>query len=138
MATDCLKLNQVLCLCEHPKYTAEKVVQLFFGLLLLIMWSVVGSQRQRRDLQYVNPFSGSVSVSPLLMCLAGQSDTDTSNSITSQDSRQGEPLAVEPVVKVTPDLLTAHCGLLTNLLAILPDFTLIAIRHNQLLQALAR
>lgn len=57
MATDCLKLNQVLCLCEHPKYTAEKVVQLFFGLLLLIMWSVVGSQRQRRDLQYVNPFS---------------------------------------------------------------------------------
>uniref|UniRef100_A0A669D743 Rotatin n=1 Tax=Oreochromis niloticus TaxID=8128 RepID=A0A669D743_ORENI len=81
--------------------------------------------------------SGSVSVSPLLMCLAGQSDTDTSNSITSQDSRQGEPLAVEPVVKVTPDLLTAHCGLLTNLLAILPDFTLTAIRHNQLLQALA-
>lgn len=72
------------------------------------------------------------------MCLAGQSDTDTSNSITSQDSRQGEPLAVEPVVKVTPDLLTAHCGLLTNLLAILPDFTLTAIRHNQLLQALAR
>lgn len=136
MATDCLKLNQVLCLCEHPKYTAEKVVQLFFGLLLLIMWSVVGSQR--RDLQYVNPFSGSVSVSPLLMCLAGQSDTDTSNSITSQDSRQGEPLAVEPVVKVTLDLLTAHCGLLTNLLAILPDFTLTAIRHNQLLQALAR
>lgn len=67
----------------------------------------------------------------------GQSDTDTSNSITSQDSRQGEPLAVEPVVKVTPDLLTAHCGLLTNLLAILPDFTLTAIRHNQLLQALA-
>uniref|UniRef100_A0AAX7UVT3 Rotatin N-terminal domain-containing protein n=1 Tax=Astatotilapia calliptera TaxID=8154 RepID=A0AAX7UVT3_ASTCA len=90
----------------------------------------------KRDLQYVNPFSGSVSVSPLLMCLAGQSDTDTSNSITSQDSRQGEPLAVEPVVKVTPDLLTAHCGLLTNLLAILPDFTLTAIRHNQLLQAL--
>lgn len=45
MATDCLKLNQVLCLCEHPKYTAEKVVQLFFGLLLLIMWSVVGRDR---------------------------------------------------------------------------------------------
>uniref|UniRef100_A0A3Q2X1X5 Rotatin n=1 Tax=Haplochromis burtoni TaxID=8153 RepID=A0A3Q2X1X5_HAPBU len=98
--------------------------------------SSLSTSSTRRDLQYVNPFSGSVSVSPLLMCLAGQSDTDTSNSITSQDSRQGEPLAVEPVVKVTPDLLTAHCGLLTNLLAILPDFTLTAIRHNQLLQAL--
>ncbi|XP_029955033.1 rotatin isoform X2 [Salarias fasciatus] len=67
----------------------------------------------------------------------GQSDTDTSSSVTSQDSRQGEPSAVEHVVIVTPDLLTAHCGLLTNLLAILPDFTLSAIRHNQLLQALA-
>ncbi|XP_019132082.2 rotatin isoform X1 [Larimichthys crocea] len=67
----------------------------------------------------------------------GQSDTDTSNSVTSQDSRQGEPSSVEPVVMVTPDLMTAHCGLLTNLLAILPDFTLTAIRHNQLLQALA-
>ncbi|XP_070783994.1 rotatin [Enoplosus armatus] len=67
----------------------------------------------------------------------GQSDTDTSGSVTSQDSRQGEPSAVEPVVMVTPDLMTVHCGLLTNLLAILPDFTLTAIRHNQLLQALA-
>ncbi|XP_029314100.1 LOW QUALITY PROTEIN: rotatin [Cottoperca gobio] len=67
----------------------------------------------------------------------GQSDTDTSDSLTSQDSRQGEPSAVEPVVMVTPDLMTAHCGLLTNLLAILPDFTLTAIRHDQLLRALA-
>ncbi|XP_032359217.1 rotatin isoform X2 [Etheostoma spectabile] len=67
----------------------------------------------------------------------GQSDTDTIDSLGSQDSRQGEPSAVEPVVMVTPDLMTAHCGLLTNLLAILPDFTLTAIRHNQLLQALA-
>ncbi|KAM7369970.1 hypothetical protein PAMP_011257 [Pampus punctatissimus] len=67
----------------------------------------------------------------------GQSDIDTSDSVTSQASQQGEPSAVEPVVIVTPDLLTAHCGLLTNLLAILPDFTLTAIRHNQLLQALA-
>lgn len=71
------------------------------------------------------------------MCLIGQSDTDNSDSVTSQDSREGEPLAVEPVVMVTPDLLMAHCGLLTNLLAILSDFTLTAIRHNQLLQALA-
>ncbi|XP_047424746.1 rotatin [Mugil cephalus] len=67
----------------------------------------------------------------------GQSDTDSSNSVASQDSRQGEPSAVEPVVMVTPDLLTAHCGLLTNLLAVLPDFTLAAIRNNQLLQVFA-
>nr|CBN81897.1 Rotatin [Dicentrarchus labrax] len=80
---------------------------------------------------------GGASISCLLMCFTGQSDTDTSESVTSQDSRQGEPSAVEPVVMVTPDLMMAHCGLLTNLLAILPDFTLTAIRHNQLLQALA-
>ncbi|KAM8730870.1 rotatin isoform 3-T3 [Acanthopagrus schlegelii] len=67
----------------------------------------------------------------------GQSDTDTSDSVASQDSRQGEPSAAEPVVMVTPDLMAAHCGLLTNLLAILPDFTLTALRHNQLLQGLA-
>lgn len=71
------------------------------------------------------------------MCLTGQSDTDTSDSVASQDSRQGEPSAAEPVVMVTPDLMAAHCGLLTNLLAILPDFTLTALRHNQLLQGLA-
>lgn len=72
------------------------------------------------------------------MRLTGQSDTDTSNSGTSQDSRRGRPSAAEPVVMVTPDLLTAHCGLLTNLLAILPDFTLTATRHNHLLRVLAR
>ncbi|KAM4606021.1 rotatin [Polymixia lowei] len=67
----------------------------------------------------------------------GQSDTDTGDSVISQDSRQGEPAATESVVMVTPDLLTAHCGLLTNLLAVLPDFTLDALRHSQLLQSLA-
>uniref|UniRef100_A0A8C5N7G8 Rotatin N-terminal domain-containing protein n=1 Tax=Gouania willdenowi TaxID=441366 RepID=A0A8C5N7G8_GOUWI len=68
----------------------------------------------------------------------GQSETDTSDSVTSQDSCQDKPLAIGPVVIATPHLLTAHCGLLSNLLAVLPDFTLTAIRHNQLLQALAR
>ncbi|XP_020501996.2 rotatin isoform X1 [Labrus bergylta] len=67
----------------------------------------------------------------------GQSDTDTSDAVTSQDSRLGEPLAMEPVVMVTPELMAAHCGLLANLLAILPESTLTAVRHNQLLQALA-
>lgn len=67
----------------------------------------------------------------------GQSETENSDSLTSQDSQQSEPAAAEPVVIVTPDLLLAHCGLMSNLLAILPDFTINAIRHNQILQALA-
>lgn len=75
--------------------------------------------------------------SSLLMCPTGQSDTDTSDCITPPDSQQDAPSAVDPVVMVTPDLMAAHCDLLTNLLAILPDFTLTALRHNQLLQALA-
>lgn len=71
------------------------------------------------------------------MCLTGQSDTDTSDSVTSQDTQQEDGrAAVDPVVMVTPELMTAHCGLLNNLLAILPDFTLTALRHNQILQAL--
>lgn len=72
------------------------------------------------------------------MCDIGQSETENSDSLTSQDSQQSEPAAAEPVVIVTPDLLLAHCGLMSNLLAILPDFTINAIRHNQILQALAR
>uniref|UniRef100_A0AAV2L739 Rotatin N-terminal domain-containing protein n=1 Tax=Knipowitschia caucasica TaxID=637954 RepID=A0AAV2L739_KNICA len=67
----------------------------------------------------------------------GQSDTDTSASVSSQDSLHGESATVEPIVIVTPDLLSAHCGLLGNLLSIVPDFTLSAIRQHQLLQALA-
>ncbi|XP_029698407.1 rotatin isoform X3 [Takifugu rubripes] len=67
----------------------------------------------------------------------GQSDTDINSSMTSPDSQQKVPTAPDPIVMVTPDLMTAHCGLLTNLLAILPDFTLSALRHVRLLQALA-
>ncbi|XP_075906423.1 rotatin isoform X2 [Nelusetta ayraudi] len=68
----------------------------------------------------------------------GQSDTDTSDSAFSPDSRHSElPPAASPVAVVTPGLMAAHCGLLSNLVAILPDFTLTALRHNQLLEALA-
>uniref|UniRef100_A0A8C5GS89 Rotatin N-terminal domain-containing protein n=1 Tax=Gouania willdenowi TaxID=441366 RepID=A0A8C5GS89_GOUWI len=55
---------------------------------------------------------------------------DTSDSVTSQDSCQDKPLAIGPVVIATPHLLTAHCGLLSNLLAVLPDFTLTVNVHN--------
>ena len=72
------------------------------------------------------------------MCHLGQSDTESSASVSSQDSQQDEPAATDTVVIVTPDLLMAHCGLLGNLLSILPDFTINAIRNNQILQALAR
>ncbi|XP_061661495.1 rotatin isoform X2 [Syngnathoides biaculeatus] len=67
----------------------------------------------------------------------GQSDIDTSDSVVSQDHQPGQALSTQPVIMVTPDLFVAHCGLLMNLLAILPDFTLTAIQQNQLLQVLA-
>uniref|UniRef100_A0A3Q2Z0W8 Rotatin n=1 Tax=Hippocampus comes TaxID=109280 RepID=A0A3Q2Z0W8_HIPCM len=75
-------------------------------------------------------FSGSMT------SLLGQSDIDTSDSVASQDLQPCRPSSTQPVVMVTPDLLVAHCGLLMNLLAILPDFTLTAIRQNQLLGAM--
>uniref|UniRef100_A0A3P9PF08 Rotatin n=1 Tax=Poecilia reticulata TaxID=8081 RepID=A0A3P9PF08_POERE len=74
---------------------------------------------------------------PARLMAQGQSDRDTSNSSTSQDSQPGKPSGMEAVVIVTPDLLTGHCGLLCNLLAILPDFTLSAIQENQLLPVLS-
>ncbi|KAM9826967.1 rotatin [Neosynchiropus ocellatus] len=67
----------------------------------------------------------------------GQSETDTSDSVASQDSRQCELSSVDTVVRATPDLLCAHCALLANLVAILPDFTLAAMKENQLLHRLA-
>ncbi|XP_041718140.1 rotatin isoform X2 [Coregonus clupeaformis] len=67
----------------------------------------------------------------------GQSDTDTSDSVLSQDSRLGDPAPDPTCVIVTPDLLSALCGLLANLLAVLPEFTLSALTHSQLLQSLA-
>ncbi|XP_054893748.1 rotatin isoform X2 [Poeciliopsis prolifica] len=74
---------------------------------------------------------------PARLMAQGQSDRDTSNSSASQDSQPGKPSGMEAVVIVTPDLLTAQCGLLYNLLAILPDFTLTAILENQLLPVLS-
>ncbi|XP_033988316.1 LOW QUALITY PROTEIN: rotatin [Trematomus bernacchii] len=68
----------------------------------------------------------------------GQSETDSSDSLTSADSRHGDQsTAVDPVSMVTPDLMTSHCGLLTNLLSILPEFTLSAVTHHHILHALA-
>ncbi|MFT7809161.1 rotatin [Arapaima gigas] len=66
----------------------------------------------------------------------GQSDTDTSSSVESQDSRTGEQ-PPDQHGTVTSHLVSAVCNLLTNLLAVLPEFTLGAIRHHQILSSLA-
>ncbi|KAL0156889.1 hypothetical protein M9458_048135, partial [Cirrhinus mrigala] len=55
-------------------------------------------------------------------------DTDSSDSALTQD---------EPVAIVTPHLLLAVCGLLDSLLAVLPEFSLSAIKQNQILQNMA-
>ncbi|XP_042154909.1 rotatin isoform X1 [Oncorhynchus tshawytscha] len=67
----------------------------------------------------------------------GQSDTDTIDSVLSQNSRLADPAPDPTCVIVTPDLLSALCGLLANLLAVLPEFTLSALTHSQLFQSLA-
>lgn len=77
-------------------------------------------------------------ISAPLFYFAGQSDTDTIDSVLSQDSRLADPAADPTCVIVTPDLLSALCGLLANLLAVLPEFTLSALTHSQLFQSLAR
>ncbi|MGH0175713.1 UNVERIFIED_CONTAM: hypothetical protein FKN15_071650 [Acipenser sinensis] len=61
----------------------------------------------------------------------GQSDTDTS-SLSTEDSRMPQ----DHCVIVTPPLLSAICGLLTNLLAVLPECTLSAINQYHILSSL--
>uniref|UniRef100_A0A8C8GI36 Rotatin N-terminal domain-containing protein n=1 Tax=Oncorhynchus tshawytscha TaxID=74940 RepID=A0A8C8GI36_ONCTS len=77
-------------------------------------------------------------ISAPLFYSAGQSDTDTIDSVLSQNSRLADPAPDPTCVIVTPDLLSALCGLLANLLAVLPEFTLSALTHSQLFQSLAR
>ncbi len=66
----------------------------------------------------------------------GQSDTDSSDSTLTQESH---PVGrTEPGAIVTPHLLLAVCGLLDNLLAVLPEFSLSALKQNQILENMAR
>ncbi|XP_058232589.1 rotatin isoform X1 [Hemibagrus wyckioides] len=62
----------------------------------------------------------------------GQSDSDTSDSHLSQECVAGP----ECISVVTPHLLAAVCGLLTNLLCVLPEFTHTALQENHILQGL--
>uniref|UniRef100_A0A8C1QAU5 Rotatin n=1 Tax=Cyprinus carpio TaxID=7962 RepID=A0A8C1QAU5_CYPCA len=66
----------------------------------------------------------------------GQSDTDSSDSAFTQESHPGG--MTEPSAIVTPHLLLAVCGLLDNLLAVLPEFSLSALKQNQILENMAR
>uniref|UniRef100_A0A9J7ZU83 Rotatin n=1 Tax=Cyprinus carpio carpio TaxID=630221 RepID=A0A9J7ZU83_CYPCA len=66
----------------------------------------------------------------------GQSDTDSSDSAFTQESHPGG--MTEPAAIVTPHLLLAVCGLLDNLLAVLPEFSLSALKQNQILENMAR
>ncbi|XP_053343881.1 rotatin [Clarias gariepinus] len=62
----------------------------------------------------------------------GQSDSDSSESLLPQECVGGS----ECISVVTPHLLSAVCGLLTNLLCVLPEFTHTALRENHVLQGL--
>ncbi|XP_041923203.1 rotatin isoform X1 [Alosa sapidissima] len=69
----------------------------------------------------------------------GQSDADSSDSVLSQDSRVSEACVERSVsgAVVTPPLVSAFCGVLANLLAVLPEFTLTALTLHQVLPAMA-
>lgn len=61
---------------------------------------------------------------------------DSSDSALTQDSHPGGRF--EPFAIVTPHLLLAVCGLLDNLLAVLPEFSLSALKQSQILHGMAR
>ncbi|XP_060717775.1 rotatin isoform X2 [Tachysurus vachellii] len=62
----------------------------------------------------------------------GQSDSDSSDSPPSQECAAGS----ECISVVTPHLLAAVFGLLTNLLCVLPEFTHTALQENHILQGI--
>ncbi len=72
----------------------------------------------------------------LFLYAIGQSDTDSSDSALTQESHQVG--RTEPGAIVTPHLLLAVCGLLDNLLAVLPEFSLSSLKQNQILENMAR
>ncbi|XP_039610285.1 rotatin [Polypterus senegalus] len=68
------------------------------------------------------------------MITQGQSDTETSSVHTIDSQISGLPL--DHCVIVTPTLVSALCGMLSNLLAILPEFTFTALKDNNILASL--
>eukprot|EP00062_Callorhinchus_milii_P004072 gi/632942735/ref/XP_007886571.1/ PREDICTED: rotatin [Callorhinchus milii] len=66
----------------------------------------------------------------------GKSDTDTLQSLDSENSHVS--VNSEQCAVVTPHLLSAVCSLLTNLLAAIPEDTLIAVKQNHLFAAFHR
>uniref|UniRef100_A0A4W3HEA2 Rotatin n=1 Tax=Callorhinchus milii TaxID=7868 RepID=A0A4W3HEA2_CALMI len=62
--------------------------------------------------------------------LVWKSDTDTLQSLDSENSHVS--VNSEQCAVVTPHLLSAVCSLLTNLLAAIPEDTLIAVKQNHL------
>ncbi|KAJ3611170.1 hypothetical protein NHX12_021186, partial [Muraenolepis orangiensis] len=83
----------------------------------------------------VNPSRASSSLSTSSTVIRG-SGTHTPRAASPLVPSADTP-ASRLVAQVTPDLVTAQCALLTGLLAALPDFTLAALRRDQLLKALA-
>nr|XP_023650287.1 rotatin [Paramormyrops kingsleyae] len=65
----------------------------------------------------------------------GESDADPSDNGVSQDSRHAEPAVSRAIV--TPQLVSALCGLLANLASIQPEFTMSALRQHCILPSLA-
>uniref|UniRef100_A0A4W3HE77 Rotatin n=1 Tax=Callorhinchus milii TaxID=7868 RepID=A0A4W3HE77_CALMI len=81
-----------------------------------------------------NQSSSPPSTSSTLVCR--KSDTDTLQSLDSENSHVS--VNSEQCAVVTPHLLSAVCSLLTNLLAAIPEDTLIAVKQNHLFAAFHR
>ncbi|XP_049604680.1 rotatin [Syngnathus scovelli] len=97
--------------------------------------SVRGSESETSGAASPTSFTADAPANRLMA--RGQSNIDTRDSVALQDLQRRQSSSMQPVIMVTPDLLAAHCGLLTNLLAIMPDYTLMAIRQKRLLRVLA-
>ncbi|KAJ8279722.1 hypothetical protein COCON_G00067880 [Conger conger] len=81
-------------------------------------------------------FSRAPASQPPASRLVAQGQSETSGSVISQDSRDGEQ-APEPCAFATPHLASAIAGLLANLLSVLPEFTLSGLQHHHTLSAFA-
>ncbi|RXM97154.1 Rotatin [Acipenser ruthenus] len=98
-------------------------------------WQVLPEDRAERQISAFSVSRVHAPDTPTNRLMAqGQSDTDTS-SLSTEDSRtSGMPQ--DHCVIVTPPLLSAISGLLTNLLAVLPECTLSAINQYHILSSL--
>uniref|UniRef100_A0A8B9HY40 Rotatin N-terminal domain-containing protein n=1 Tax=Astyanax mexicanus TaxID=7994 RepID=A0A8B9HY40_ASTMX len=122
-------LQALLYHCHFFDYVAEMLQSCYSGRYAFALSPPPTHSEPGTDTSKTNPNSAFFALLALLI-----HDAESSDSSLSQDS----PETSACVAVVTPHLLSAICSLLANLVTVLPEFTLTALRQKHILQDVVR